>query len=78
MSEVDSESLKEFLRGRKIDLGALDPKEQDKFDIDQMEAKHIEYERAKAFPISSNEALTTHLEVTSNILDSIFGNCFEM
>ena len=78
MSEVDTDSLKEFLKSRKIDLSSLDPKEQNKFDISQLEARQIEHQRAKAFPISLQEATNTHLEVTSNIINSIFDNCFEM
>ncbi len=75
MSEDDS--LKEFLRSRKINLDELDPNTEEDFDLDGIEAKRIERSRAENFPLSITDANKLDYSIATRGIIAIFDGCLD-
>ena len=72
------ESLKEFLEKRKINISELEKGEQDKFDLDGIEAKRIEDARMSNFPLTVEEIEKVTVAVEYNGMFAFFNNCFDI
>ena len=75
--ENSGQSFEEFLAKRKINLDELEEQEREKLDIDKIKARNIENTRLKALPFTNLELKRMNLEIETNILQSIFKNCYD-
>ena len=78
MSEDNQQSFKDFLAQRKINIDQLEQGEKDKFDLEEMEARHIEETRLRNFPISNEETQVVEASINYNLFQHTFTTCLDM